>query len=156
MRLKHVLTVFAVVAGVFLWGCSQSTTGPAVVTEAQVIGTWNPTSMHEHMVMTMNIPGTQPVTTDTTVANSPGDHLQFNSNHTFTSNGSGTGSPPSSGTWSLSGNTITLISSTDTMTMTATINGKSGTFVSTQTQSFSQGAYTVTETMTVTIYATKP
>jgi hypothetical protein len=156
MRLKHVLTVFAVVAGVFLWGCGQSATGPAPVTEAQVVGTWNPSSMHVHMVMTTNIPGTQNMTIDTTETNSPGDYLQFNSDHTFTSNSSSTGGPPSSGTWSLSGNTLKLISSPDTMIMTATINGKSGTFVSTQTQSSTQGAYTVTETITVTIYATKP
>ncbi|HUI92834.1 MAG TPA: hypothetical protein VLX68_11360 [Chitinivibrionales bacterium] len=167
MKHYQVLALSAVVAGIMLWGCSNSTgTGPAALTTTEMIGKWVFNSLHETGTTTMHlgIPGIPDSTfhVDSTVTLSGGaNYAQLYSDMTYASKmpaiTSTGGSSSDTGSWSLSGSNLRLISTAgDTTNLSVSVSGNNGTFVNTTSErmDLGNGAYVQTN-MTATVSATK-
>jgi hypothetical protein len=111
--------------GLLLMAC-ESSTGSG--TDADVVGTWKITSAHDKGWRLDDDGNKQDVDEDD--SSQIGGTRQFNADHTLAFD---VGFQVT-GTWSVSGNTlttlITVFGFTDTSTSTVTIDGKEGTFVS--------------------------
>jgi hypothetical protein len=102
--MKRILAMAALVALVALTGCGSSSNG-GNISAASLVGTWNDTSLGAAGQTTVNCPGTLTSGGSTNTCTA-GDHITFNSDGTFTQ----VSSPDTtSGTYSVSGNTITLV-----------------------------------------------
>lgn len=171
MKRSNVLALVALVTGVMIWGCSQSTTGPSGPSTAELIGKWVFSSVHVTGTTLMHfgvpiLPDTT-IHTDTTITMSGNaNYAQFNADMTYSSQmpataSLGGGSVADSGTWSLSGSNLRLLSASgDTTNLSVSISGNNGTFVNSTSQREDNptgtlpGSY-IQSTMTSTVHATK-
>lgn len=145
VRIKSTLAgLFCI--GLMLAGCNGGD-GATAVAEGDLIGKWILTSFQSKGYMKLTIFGTpQTIPLDTTETYTDNaNYYDFKADHTFTANtpepdmGAGLGLEKAaagleSGTWSLSGNTLTTISTesgsteSDTMDIKVSLSGADGTF----------------------------
>jgi hypothetical protein len=158
MDFLKITTAFAVIGIVGFFGCNSgsSPTGPAI-TDSSIIGIWNVINSSEHVTETYN--GTT-MRIDTTETFSGTNTANFKSDNTFiflSENGNTLSTAKRialakimtldtlTGTWSLSGNQLTLISTASTFAATASISGNTLT-LSTQidtTETYGAEAFTI-------------
>lgn len=144
MKRTSVLALVAMVAGIIIGGCSQSSTGPSAPSTADLIGKWIFSSviMKGTTTIHLGITGVPDSTyqTDTTITFSgTANYAQLYADMTYATQMPGmasTGAPVSdTGTWSLSGSSLRLISvSNDTTNLSVSVSGKNGTFVNVTSQ----------------------
>lgn len=169
MKRSNVLALVAVVAGVMIWGCSKSSTGPSAPSTAELIGKWVFSSVHitgsNTIHLGMGIPDST-IHTDTAITFSgSANYAQLNADMTYSMKMPGMASMPGaqvsdSGTWSLAGSSLRMISTAgDTTNLGVSVSGNSGTFVDISSQrivvpGMPQGSY-IQSSMTATMLAAK-
>jgi hypothetical protein len=166
---KHILSLgFAGILCLGFAGCEKGD-GVTAVSQGDLVGRWNFTSIHAKYHSTITVNGkTNSYDQDTTQSLAgKGNFAQFNQDLTCSADipllalGLGKRSAAAAvvtGTWSVSGNTITLISTDkqDTVALAAAVSGTSGTFTIANESSFDEGADgTYKTTSTSEIKATK-
>jgi hypothetical protein len=163
MNRRNVFALVALAAVVMIWGCSPATSVKAPTT-AELIGKWVFTSIHETMTETIHygIPGAHDSTMrmdSTLTLSGTANYLQLNADITYSFTMPAMGASAESGTWSLSGSSLRMISSTtDTTNLSVSVSGNNGTFVNSKSERTDiptvPGAY-IQMSETVTVLGTK-
>ena len=130
--MKRILALAALVVLVAVAGCGSSG-GGSNITAASLVGTWNNATLGATGLTTVTCPGT--LTSGQTTINScsAGDHITFTANGNFTQVSSG---HTSSGTYSVSGHAVTLVTTVKDGVTLGTPDTKSAVVVFTATNAF--------------------
>jgi hypothetical protein len=156
--------------GLLAGGC-DSAGGAAAVSQDDLIGRWEFTTlkMHSHYEITVN-GKTNSTNTDTTQSLADqGNFLQLNQDLAFSANipielfglmgktSAAQAGFPVTGTWSVAGSVVTLVSTDkkDTLAFGASVSGSKGSFTLSDESSGVEGGYSYKSTMTGTIESTK-
>jgi hypothetical protein len=166
--------MYAFLAGlaILLGACDSSTNGGGTpVTKAELVGKWNATSLRYNVTSTVTPanPEYPDWTRDTTVnLTGSGAYRNLKADGTYEGitpdlsfllflKGSAEGEGRSeAGTWSVSGNLLTTVSSDgDTAVVAVALNGASATFTQTVDDTDTDGGFTFTDKGAITIKAAK-
>jgi hypothetical protein len=162
------LTLGVMSLGLMLVGCDSSS-GPTAVSATDLTGKWliNKQTSKGTIAYTPAGQAEIKIAVDTATNYSAADNyfVQFDANGSYTANFPSTGGPLAkraakaaneTGSWKVSGNTITTISSDDDTTdVTAAISGNSGTFTLAIHESDTDSIGTLVADINATMYATK-
>jgi|SRR5271157_2798933 hypothetical protein len=169
MKRTSVLALVAMAAGLMIWGCSKSSTGPSAPSTAELIGKWVFSSVHitgsNTIHLGMGLPDST-IHTDTAITFSgSANYAQLYADMTYSMQmpamASMPGAPASdSGAWSLAGSSLRMISTAgDTTNLSVSVSENNGTFVDISSQRITvptmpQGSY-IQSSMTATMLAAK-
>jgi hypothetical protein len=170
MSKKIILMGFTAIC-MALAGCNSGNGTGAPVNMADLLGRWNFTQAKYHDKMKTTNAGkvVMDTTTDTTMnVAGQGFYVEFKDSSKFTANipsqytfpeKASAASIPTSGTWSVAGNLLTLISVLgtfkDTLVVQTAITGSTAVFTTGDEETYTEGTYTTTTSSTTEFTATK-
>lgn len=163
--MKKVLAVFCMGITALVMSCGEdSPTGGGGPAETDLIGKWAFSTMHSVGTVHISFPPIMDTTmnidsTSTFAGNDDWLDLKSDKSYQLSVVDPTMGTNDETGTWTLNGSALTMISSgtpADTTTVTVSVSGTSGTFsmVESSTETDPSGA-TITYNVTATISATK-
>jgi hypothetical protein len=170
MKRSNGLVLVAAVAGIMIWGCSKTSTGPSGPSTTDLIGKWIYSSVHITGTTLIHVgiqgyPDSTVHIDDTIAMSGTANYAQLYADMTYSMEMPALvslGAPAAdTGTWSLSGSSLRLIDTLkDTTNLSVSISGNNGTFVDSTSQRTNNptgtipGSY-IQSTMITTSTATK-
>jgi hypothetical protein len=157
---NHKFTNAILGMGLLVVACNNTESDSNTLSAGAVIGIWKGVSRHKKGTETTTMPGQAPVTENQDFTNvfPPDSTLEFKADGTLSMNFD----VATVGTWSISGNKLTTITSLpffldtkDTSVYAVTITGKEGVFVQTDTRTYDHPDMKLERNMVTTLKATK-
>lgn len=164
--MKKAVALFCIGIAAVMISCGDKspTGGGGGPSETDLVGKWTFNTVHSVGTVRMQIPSVIDTTenVDSTTTCSGGDDwvdVKADKSYQLSVNDPTMGSNAETGTWTLSGSTLTMISTgnTDTTVLTVSVSGTSGSFTRTEssTETDPTMGMTITYNVTATISATK-